>query len=223
MKIHLPIKTSLLFVGSFVLINAAMYFLLKGTQPKSTIPAMSIQSSPSDSTVQAAAVTPPAQTTAAAKKDTTAAQETSPATPVETPTQQETKESPVAESGGQEESSTATTESAGEYETPTGSQEQTEPTAEFNESEEPDVNIPAEELSNVATQGNPRQIQRLAKVLEAMKPEQAALIVTRLPDDTIVAVFMKMRERPAAKILALLPVEQAARISQLMIQIVSSG
>jgi flagellar motility protein MotE (MotC chaperone) len=210
MKIHLPVKTILLFVGSFVLINAAMYFLLKATQPKSTIPALSIKSASSDSTAHAAAATSAARTTAEAKKDTMA-------------TPSETKEPPITESSGQEESPTVAAESAGEYEPPAESQEQTEPTVEFNESEEPDVNIPAEELSNVATQGDPRQIQRLAKVLEAMKPEQAALIVTRLPEDTIVAVFMKMRERPAAKILGLLPVEQAARVSQLMIQMVSSG
>jgi len=38
-----------------------------------------------------------------------------------------------------------------------------------------------------------------------------------------VALFMRMRERPAAKIMALLPVEQAARVSFLMSGMVASG
>ncbi len=235
MKMQLPFKTILLFVGSFVLINAAMYFLLKGTQPKSAIPSLSAKSVLSDSTVHGTAATrPPVQTAAEVKKDTMATGATSsPPAPVETATQQEMKEPPVTDISGQEGSQMAATEPAETYESAGESQGQTEPDAESDESGEPDAqmapseeqsnDVEAEDLSNVVTEGDPRQVKRLAKLLEAMKPQQAALIVTRLPEDTIVAVFMRMRERPAAKILALLPVEQAARVSQHMIQMVSSG
>lgn len=225
MKLPLPPKTLLIFVGSFLLINVAMYFLLKSTQPKSAIPTLTQKSASSDSAVHeptptSAALPPPVAET---KKDTgepggaTAEEPEEVTVPVPTVTEAEEVSSEFAEMP----------EDIDEL------QEQEEPVAESTESDEMDTeeyaseengsDIQAEEVAEAVTEGNPKQIQRLAKLLESMKPQQAALIVTRLPDETIVTLFMRMRERPAAKILALLPLDQAARVSHRMLHMVSSG
>lgn len=93
-----------------------------------------------------------------------------------------------------------------------------ESAAEVAVPEETNPEDQAMDLADAMETGDPRQLQRLAKLLGAMKPQQAAPIMTRLSDETIVALFMSMQERSAAKVMALLPVEQAARVSNLMTQ-----
>ena len=57
-------------------------------------------------------------------------------------------------------------------------------------------------------------IRKLAKIYEAMRPENAAPILARLDDDEIIEILLRMRQRSAAKILSNLDPEVAARISK---------
>lgn len=54
---------------------------------------------------------------------------------------------------------------------------------------------------------------RLAKMYEAMKPDKAAEILAALDMEVSLAVFVRMKERPAARILSLMPPGRAAQIS----------
>lgn len=63
-----------------------------------------------------------------------------------------------------------------------------------------------------------KRISKLSRIYAAMKPEEAAGIITQLDDDTVVAVLSKMEEEQAAKILALTDSATAARISQRMLK-----
>ncbi|MFH1011593.1 MAG: hypothetical protein V1784_10220 [bacterium] len=229
MKLPLPPKTILLFVGSFLLINVAMYLLLKTTQPKSAIPALTEKSASSDSAAHGSAPTSAAPVPSAAemKKDTAKAQETSPSAAESGGVTFEEPRESTESSPTTAESQEAASELAQKTEEPKEAAAESEDSDEMDTddyaSEENDSDIQAEDLATAVMEGNPKHIQRLAKLMESMKPQQAALIMTRLSDQTIVTLFMRMRERPAAKILALLPVDQAARVSHLMLHMVSSG
>jgi len=75
------------------------------------------------------------------------------------------------------------------------------------------------------TQGDfdTKRIGRLAKIFEAMKADEAAPVIAQLSDDVTVSILLKMKERPAAKILSVLPVARAATISRLISQKVLEG
>ena len=68
-----------------------------------------------------------------------------------------------------------------------------------------------------------KRVTRLAKILESMKPQEAAPLMGQLTDDLNVAILMKMKERPAGKILSEMPVSRAAAISRLISQKVLEG
>jgi len=65
----------------------------------------------------------------------------------------------------------------------------------------------------VAAVGDEKQMAKLAKLLESVKPGEAATIAARLDTDQIVALVMKMKDRSAGKMLAAMPPEQAAKIA----------
>jgi flagellar motility protein MotE (MotC chaperone) len=67
------------------------------------------------------------------------------------------------------------------------------------------------------------RISRLAKIFESMKADAAAPVIAQLSDDVTVSILMKMKERPAAKILSEMPVSRAAAISRLISQKVLEG
>jgi flagellar motility protein MotE (MotC chaperone) len=64
--------------------------------------------------------------------------------------------------------------------------------------------------------GDAQQVDKLAKLLESMKPVEAADIISHLTTDQIVALVMKMKERTAGRMLAALPIEQAAQVAERM-------
>ena len=57
-------------------------------------------------------------------------------------------------------------------------------------------------------------IKKLAKIYEAMRPEDAASILTKLDDGEIVEILLRMRQRQAAKVLTSFDPALAARISK---------
>lgn len=70
--------------------------------------------------------------------------------------------------------------------------------------------------------GERKNLKRLAKVYEAMRPEDAALIVEKLSDKVVINILYLMKEKKSAGILEELAksgnegVERAARLSELM-------
>ena len=56
--------------------------------------------------------------------------------------------------------------------------------------------------------------RKLAKIYASMRPEDAASILAKLPDDVIIEIVSLMRERSAAKVLSKLDPSTAARISK---------
>jgi flagellar motility protein MotE (MotC chaperone) len=65
-------------------------------------------------------------------------------------------------------------------------------------------------------------LAKLAKLLEAMKPAEAASVVSGLDTEQIVALVLKMKDRTAGRMLAALPpdvsVKVALRMSQAAVQ-----
>lgn len=228
MKIPIPKKTILIFLASFVVINVAMYFFLKATQPKSAVPALATQVKVSDSVAHSTTptVAQPTPATPEVKKDTIKNQQVSPilaAPDTTTPVPIEEPDMRQAAAVEVNESEVPITETNEAPEFAAESEEPAESDTEALSEEETEPDEQAMDVSGTPAESDPRQLQRLAKLLESMKPQQAAPIMSRLSDGTIVALFMRMRERPAAKIMALLPVEQAARVSFLMSGMVASG
>lgn len=63
------------------------------------------------------------------------------------------------------------------------------------------------------------EISKLAKLLEGMKPDEAAVIAERLPTETIVQLVMRMKSRNGAKMMASLPVPVAASVATRMAEL----
>ena len=87
---------------------------------------------------------------------------------------------------------------------------------DLNEKEETVVSLNNELEELLALEGDldRKRITRLAKILESMKPQEAAPVMGQLTDDLNVVILMKMKERPAGKILSEMPVPRAAAISR---------
>ena len=57
-------------------------------------------------------------------------------------------------------------------------------------------------------------VKQLAKVYDAMKPVEAAAIISKLDNELVVSLLKMVKKRQAAKIMAALPPERAATLSQ---------
>ena len=64
-----------------------------------------------------------------------------------------------------------------------------------------------------------KKISKMARLYSSMKPEEAVSIMKQLDDDAIIAIFNRMEEEQAAKILALFDAGRAARLSQSMMRV----
>jgi flagellar motility protein MotE (MotC chaperone) len=72
----------------------------------------------------------------------------------------------------------------------------------------------AQEATGLAqTASTDAQMAKLGKLLESMKPDEAAAIASQLTIDQIVVLVMRMKDRAAGKMLAALPVDQAAQVA----------
>ncbi len=67
-----------------------------------------------------------------------------------------------------------------------------------------------------------QRLVRVARLFEAMQPEEAAAIMDKMRDPEIERVLSKMRERQAARLLAALKPERAASIAKTMASEVKS-
>ncbi|MBU1936277.1 hypothetical protein KKG05_02680 [bacterium] len=204
MKDLLTLKNLIIVLGSVVVINVAMFFILKATQPKSAVPDLLAGAEMSDSTAHTEhdSVQTVQEPLAEAIKDS------------------QTHDKPNADSS----TLASVTEATHEIVPETIPEEDTSFTVPMDEetiAEQPEEH--ATRLAEAASQGDIKQFQRLSKLLQSMKPNEAAPIMVHLSDETIVAIFMRMRERSAAKIMSLLPIERSVRISRLMAYMVDQA
>jgi hypothetical protein len=187
------------FLGSFLVINVGMYFFLKSTQPKTAITALQEPSVVSDSTLAHSDVLQDSSLTAT-EPIAMAGVEAGP---------------PVAEATTEALADAHITEPDPEIESP-----DIEPESELETELEPEAAVTPDEVAEVIT-GDPKQLAKLAKLMDGMKPVDAAAIASRLPVDVIVSLVMKMKDRNAAKMMASLPIEQAARVAMRMSELAS--
>ncbi|MBU1706711.1 hypothetical protein KKB28_02195 [bacterium] len=209
MKDLLTLKNLIIVLGSVVVINVAMFFILKATQPKSAVPDLLAGAEMSDSTAHTEhdSVQTVQEPLAEAIKDS------------------QTHDKPNADSSTLASVTEATheivPETTQDMDTSHMDTSFTVPMDEETIAEQPEEH--ATRLAEAASQGDIKQFQRLSKLLQSMKPNEAAPIMVHLSDETIVAIFMRMRERSAAKIMSLLPIERSVRISRLMAYMVDQA
>jgi cytoskeletal protein RodZ len=189
-----------LFLVSFLAINAGMYFFLQATQPKMgkrVQPAVAVKA---DSTTGAKASEAKSPLMAEVKPESATPDTAAKPAPVtasmgEMPTQPTLPPPEVIPAAD-----TATTENA-----PAEPKQAEAGTA---------VQEAAGMVQSAATDG--AEMSKLSKLLESMKPDEAAAIASQLTVDQIVQLVMKMKDRQAGKMLAALPVDQAAQVATKM-------
>ena len=196
------LMTAGLFIACFAVINAGMYFFLQATQPKIGHRAEGPKAQVSADSLKLAATV----SVDSIRRDSTA-EVTAPVVAHDTTTAVNVAASAVAETTVAEaplENVTATVDT---------------PSADENEqlSEAPEETNADEAVSSLES-GDSRQMAKLAKLLESMKPAEAADIASHLTTDQIVILVMKMKDRTAGRMLAALPIEQAAQVAERMSQ-----
>lgn len=76
----------------------------------------------------------------------------------------------------------------------------------------------AEAIAGADAQGfDAEGARRLGKIFAAMKPVEAAGVLSQMPDAEAAAVLVQMSDRQAAPILASIPVERAALLGRLVL------
>jgi len=63
-----------------------------------------------------------------------------------------------------------------------------------------------------------KKIKRLTAVYAGMKPERAAPVIAKMDLETVVKVFLRMKEKKVGKILSFLPTDKAVTISEALTQ-----
>ena len=190
-----------LFVAAFLVINVGMFFFLKATQPKVGHRADTpVALAPVDSLASVAAQSAGTDSSAAAAGEVASADSTTDADSVMAALAETTAVIPAAD-----ENVTPVVETAA--------------VAELSSETPPEAE--SDEVIEALQAGDAQQVDKLAKLLESMKPIEAADIISHLTTDQIVALVMKMKERTAGRMLAALPIEQAAQVAERMSQTAS--
>jgi flagellar motility protein MotE (MotC chaperone) len=200
-------------IASFVVINVGMYFFLSATQPKAGVRAdgaglaqMKADSAAHPGEAKADSAAPHGEggtTHTMAAVDTTVKHESPVAEPI--------AEAAPAETKPEEPAANITTETPAE-----DAHVEPEKAADAAATE-----ANAEAVMQAAKDGDEKEMAKLAKLLEAMKPAESADIASHLTTEQIVTLMMKMKDRAAGKMLAALPIEQAARVAERMSQTAS--
>jgi hypothetical protein len=207
MKLKLNLNKKLLmtvgmYVGSFVVINVGIYFFLNMTQPKLGA-RVGMNGMPADSLARDSL-------RLAAHGDAPAARGDS--LPVALVHADST--APVSDSLhalAQAHDSLPATTTTPPPETTSTDAGSTEPAATETPAEA-HTEAP-ESAAPVADANSAAEMAKLAKALEAMKPDAAAAIAGQLTTDQIVALVMRMKDRTAGRMLAALPPDQAAQVA----------
>jgi flagellar motility protein MotE (MotC chaperone) len=196
-----------LFMAAFLVINVGMYFFLKATQPKSVT-----------SIAPGAAVIATQDTTT--KNISVAVDSTASSSPLNKEDEQNTSDN-MAALLTQDSTSTGTEGNALQAD----SVDETKPV--LNDSiiasdtlpsseklaETENIKENAQNTVQTVASGDPKELTKLAKLLDSMKPRDAAAIISDLNVDMIVTLIMKMKDRNAAKMMAEMSPELAARVA----------
>lgn len=201
-----------LFTAAFVVINVGMYFFLSATQPKAGVRAdgKGLAHLESDSTAHGEQAH--ADTLHAKSDSTTAHAHIADSTKQTTSAVGETIHQAAEAMKAPEQ-----TAQAAHVETFVPDAESATEKAVDTTSVETDP----QQVAQAAAVGGDKEMTKLAKLLESMKPDEAADIASHLTTDQIVTLVMKMKDRAAGKMLAALPIEQAARVAERMSQTAS--
>jgi uncharacterized FlaG/YvyC family protein len=202
-----------LFLASFIVINIGMYFFLKATQPRSVTGIVEAPVEQSDSVAVHADVptNPVAEAVAPVIATESPAASEPPVQMSESPSQGALNQ-PMVSSVPQMEPPTESVPVTSKEPVQADIQEPEE-TPKTNETE---LKEQAKVSVQAAASGDLREFNKLAKLLDSMKPKDAAAIASELDTDAIVSLIMKMKDRNAAKMMAALPPQLAARIASKM-------
>ena len=204
-----------IYLGIFIVLNVGMFFLLKMTQPKSAVldaalhgDSIAVHAEDSTLVSEDQEFDDALETQEASNGESSENGHTEPAEQHQTaePMHDLTK---AEESRGDQEAEATHAESATEV-----------PQHELTEDEGVDSLETSE--NDVALNETPKstaEISKLAKLLEGMKPNEAAVIAERLPTETIVQLVMRMKSRNGAKMMASLPVPVAASVATRMAEL----
>ncbi|MCB9365972.1 MAG: hypothetical protein H6508_02120 [Calditrichaeota bacterium] len=198
-----------LYVGTFIVLNVAMYFILRFTQPQPSPSEVAAHEASADS----AGVHADSTHAIEHHSDSTHA-EFDPEFTDDHQTEQQ------ADHAGSEDGVPETAHAAAE----THSQESNaqKPDSEAHATPKPETSEETAALEEQDSPDSPRseaEIAKLAKMLEGMKPTEAATIAERLPAETIVQLVMRMKARNGAKMMASLPVPLAASVAERMAEL----
>ncbi len=197
MKLKLNLNKKLLmtagiYIGAFVVINVGVYFFLSTTQPKLGA-RVGMAGTGADSlsvdSLRVAALGD-AQSAEPARVDSAAMPPDSLPALAQIPDSLPAATAPEPETASADPGITET-----DAEAPAGSDE---------EFAEPPM---------VTDANSAAEMTKLAKAIEAMKPDAAAAIAAQLTTDQIVALVMRMKDRTAGRMLAALPPDQAAQVA----------
>lgn len=73
-----------------------------------------------------------------------------------------------------------------------------------------------EKLLKEKEEQDEQKIQHLVKIYSSMKGQEAAQIIERLPDKTVIAIFLRMKSDQVAKILPSMSKDRAIKVTQLL-------
>jgi flagellar motility protein MotE (MotC chaperone) len=195
-----------LFVASFAVINIGMHFFLRLTQPK-VGPRRTEVVAKLKGVDSTAAIAMRKDSVLKSTPDTTA----TPILPVNLASISDTTTPPVAQAPAVDTAAQSVAQNTPSDVSATVETDQA--TADLEAAGNLDEIAPATE-----TIEDTREMAKLAKLMETMKPADAASIAARLDEDQIIALVMRMKDRTGGKMLAALPVEQAARVATRMSQ-----
>ena len=199
-----------IYVGIFIVLNVGMFFLFKMTQPKSAVLDAALHGDSTAVHVDDSTLVSDDQEFDEAPESVNDGGEASPeATPIDSTEKHDTTEptndlAKASETSGEQKADVTTDNSD----------------AELAVDEVADSAAASEdELALNEAPKSTAEISKLAKLLEGMKPSEAAVIAERLPTETIVQLVMRMKSRNGAKMMASLPVPVAASVATRMAEL----
>ena len=203
-----------LFLGSFVVMNVGIFFLLKATQPKVGKRIELAKASGAGVSEETKSADGSAKDSAKTVQPGDSAMASQSAAPIATDSIQSGVEKEIADAEKEAAGNANSGDKSGDNNSKSAqaNQQATNSADSSGKSSQSDV----AEVSASVKGGDAKQLGKLAKLLEGMKPVEAAGIIGQLSDDAIVSLVMKMKDRNAAKMLAALPVDQAGRIADRM-------
>lgn len=209
-----------MFLGSFLVINVGMYFVLSMTQPETVNETSELADStgmvPDSAAValQDTSIQHEAEQAAVPEEPSDEIAQTLPVQVQDTIPQTDVKEESAAVEPAHFEI-TAEDMSLNQQTIP-----QEETSESYNEEQAVQAALSQQEINAPKLAPNQKELAKLAKLLEGMKPAEAAAIASRLDIEEIVALVMKMKDRKAAKMMAELPISTAALVAQRMSELV---